>query len=293
MMETAVYDRANSKIYIEKQYKAKQLNFLYNTVLGRILLKLIFSTKTASKLFGTLNSGKGSIKKIKPFAEKYGIDLSEYGQSAYTSFNDFFTRKILPDKRPFAAGEDELAAVADSKLLVCKIEDDLKLKIKKSIYSVSELIKDKNISDDYRDGMCLIFRLTVDDYHRYCFFDSGRLTRTRSINGCLHTVGPISAQRHNVYSENHRIVNSLETDHFGNVLFIEVGALLVGKIVNREITDFKKGEEKGYFMMGGSTIVILFRKDTIEIDSDILAYSKQSIETKVRTGEKVGKRKLW
>ena len=70
---------------------------------------------------------------------------------------------------------------------------------------------------------------------------------------------------------------------------MEVGALMVGKIVNHQKSGlFSKGQEKGYFRFGGSTIVLLFRKDTIEIDRDILQNSIDGIETMVQYGEKIG-----
>ena len=82
----------------------------------------------------------------------------------------------------------------------------------------------------------------------------------------------------------------LKTDNFGDCVYIEVGALLVGKIVDHQIMDFNKGDEKGYFLMGGSTIVILLKGSTVKIDGDILVHSAQGIESKVKMGEKIGVR---
>jgi phosphatidylserine decarboxylase len=70
---------------------------------------------------------------------------------------------------------------------------------------------------------------------------------------------------------------------------IEVGAMLVGRIKNANKTTFKKGEEKGYFDFGGSTVVLLVNKD-IKIDDDILAQSAKGIETKVSYGERIGEK---
>lgn len=289
-MEVKVYDRKSSVIYKEEQFKAKQSDFLYNTVAGRVLLKLFIASKTFSRLNALSNSGRKSIKKIKPFIEKYNIDMTDFEQKEYSSFNDFFARKFLPDKRPVAADKNALIAVADSKLSVYKIDDKLEIKIKNSVYTLEELTRDSKISGDYAAGTCLVFRLTVDDYHRYCFFDSGKLVSTKTINGCLHTVGPVSAERYKVYSENYRCVSFLKTEHFDETVTIEVGALLVGKIISHPMTDFKKGDEKGYFLMGGSTIVILLKRGTVKIDGDILVHSEQGIETKVKMGEKIGER---
>ena len=73
---------------------------------------------------------------------------------------------------------------------------------------------------------------------------------------------------------------------------VEVGAMLVGRIVNYHgERAVKRGEEKGMFEFGGSTIVMLFEKDRIEIDSDILRNSANGDETIVKYGEKIGKSK--
>lgn len=289
-MEVEVYDRAANKIFFEKQYKAQQADFLYNTFAGRILLRLFIASKTFSKLNAISGSGKKSVKKIKPFIEQYNIDMTDFGDTAYESFNDFFIRKTLPGKRPFSVLKDDLIAVADSKLTVFDINDALEIEIKESVYTVDELLKDKGASQAFAGGTCLLFRLTVDDCHRYCFFDNGRQTGSKIINGCLHTVGPVSAKRYKVYKENFRVASFLETRNFGDCVYMEVGALLVGKIHNHDITDYKKGDEKGFFSPGASTIVLLFKKDTVRIDDDIRAYSKKGIETKIKMGEKIGVR---
>ena len=289
-MDIQVYDRASSTVYLENQFKQKQANFLYNKAVGRILLKLFIATRTFSRLNAVANSGKKSIKKIKPFIEKYNIDLSDFPAKEYRSFNDFFTRKLLPGKRPFSDSNDALIAVADSKLSIYKIDENLNIAIKNGVYTINELTGDTNISSDYAGGVCLVFRLTVDDYHRYCFFDSGKVISRKSINGYLHTVGPLSSKRYKVLSENHRVVTMLKTDHFGESLYIEVGALLVGKIINHKVLEFAKGDEKGYFALGGSTVVVLLHKDIVKIDDDILEYAKQAIEIKVKMGEKIGVR---
>lgn len=130
----------------------------------------------------------------------------------------------------------------------------------------------------------------MDDYHRYIFFDSGTLDRTYYIPGRLHTVSPIVYDFYRVFQENSRQVSVLETEHFGTVVQVEVGALMVGKIVNYPVQTFQKGEEKGYFEFGGSTIILLLEPNQVEIDSLILKYSKQGMEVKVKLGTVLGKK---
>lgn len=281
-----IWDRKRNIFYEEKEYGKKKLDFLYNTFLGRILLKLIFSRVWFSKLQAIYQNSKISKRKILPFILKYNVDMSVYENQSYNSFADFFKRKRIIKNKTF---ENELIAIADSKLQVFSIQDNLELKIKQSIYSLNELIQDEQIVKKYKDGTCLIYRLSMDDYHRFMFLDDGNIINSKKIKGVLHTIRPIS-KRYNVFCQNSRQVTFLNTKNFGRVIQIEVGAMLVGKIVNYKKINFKRLEEKGYFDFGGSTIVQLFEKEKIKIDGDILAKSKENIETKVEIGMKIGEK---
>jgi phosphatidylserine decarboxylase len=282
-----IYDRARAQTYKEKQYKGRLLGFLYNKSLGRILLKAATS-RLFSRAYAIYMGSKWSKKKIAPFIKQYGVIMDDYKKGGYKSFNHFFARKILPNKRPFSKRPQDLIAIADSKLTYYKIDGKLRLYIKGSRYSVSRLLKSQKAAEKFKGGSCLVFRLTVDDYHRYCYFDNGETLYTKKINGRLHTVSPISNGKIPVFHENYREASILKTENFGYVAQIEVGALLVGKINNYNKPSFKKGAEKGFFEMGGSTIILFFTKGKIKIDSDILYYSGKGIETKVKMGMAVG-----
>ena len=281
-----VYNRTSKSIDEDIQYGKKYLNFLYNTFFGRIVLKLVINS-IFSKIYGKYNNMSISKKKIKRFINKYNINIKEYEEKEYVSFNDFIIRKkkeTYYDKR-----KNVFIAPADSKLLIYKIKDDMTIKIKQSIYTIEELILDDIDLKHFKNGNCFIFRLSMDDYHRYCYIDSGKIERVKKIKGKLHTVSSIS-NKHKVYSQNTRICNYMTTDNFGEIIYIEVGALLVGKINNCNKNNYNKGDEKGYFELGGSTIVIL-TSDKIKIDDDIIEYSSKGIETKVKYGEKIGELK--
>ena len=56
--------------------------------------------------------------------------------------------------------------------------------------------------------------------------------------------------------------------------------------------EVKKGEEKGYFEFGGSTIVLLLQYGKVRMDSDLIENSENGYETIVRMGERIGKCKL-
>lgn len=271
----------------------KALELLYRTTGGRLLLK-IMTTPIISEIVGKFMDSPFSVFLIKPFVEKSGVNLSEYRRKKYKSFNDFFTRKIRPELRPIDFTENAVISPCDSKLTVYEINNKNIFKIKDSYYRIADLLRNNFISRRYKGGYCMIFRLCVDDYHRYCYIDNGIKTDNVFIKGELHTVNPIALEKYNIYKRNSREYTILHTENFGDVIQIEVGAMLVGRIKNRHwnMHCFTKGEEKGMFEYGGSTVVLLFENGTISVDSDILANSAQGIETVVKYGEKIGTKKL-
>jgi phosphatidylserine decarboxylase len=135
----------------------------------------------------------------------------------------------------------------------------------------------------------LIFRLTVDDYHRYCYMADGQKEANVKIPGVLHTVNPIANDVVPIYKENAREYSILHTEHFGDVLMMEVGALLVGKIVNHPTApQVRRGDEKGFFRFGGSTVILIFKPGTLVPDADLVENSNMGFETVVKYGEKIG-----
>lgn len=268
------YDLKNNK-YIEKEDNSYGLSFLYNTKIGRIFLK-IFINPLISNIYAKLMNSKISKIKINHFIKKNNINIDEYEKKDYSSFNDFFKRKIKDNKRKLETG---LISVCDSKLSVYEILNNKTFKIKNSLYTISELIGENN---NYK--YALIFRLCVDDYHHYIFPDNGRIIKTKKIEGVLHTVRPIAHKKNKVFFENTRNITFLDCDSLGEVCYIEVGAMMIGKIVNHKIKDFKKGDEKGYFEFGGSTVIMLL-KNKININQKIIDNTKKDIETIVKLGE--------
>ena len=282
VMKMFVYNRETNKIEEKEEYGEKILHFLYDTYIGRIILKLFVARPFFSKLRAKKQKSIRSKEKIKQFIEKYKIDMSEYDDE-YDTFNDFFIRKRKIENK---SKQNELVAIADSNLIAYNIDENLKIDVKYSTYNLEELLNEKLDISKYKNGYCLIFRLSIDDYHRYVFPDDGKYIKRYHINGILHTVRPISS-RYRVYSRNTREVSVLQTENLGEIIQIEIGALLVGCIKNNDVKSFKKLDEKGYFEYGGSTIILLL-KDNVKIDEDIIENSKKSIETKVKIGEKVG-----
>jgi phosphatidylserine decarboxylase len=217
--------------------------------------------------------------------EQYDISVEDCTEQSFPNFNAFFTRQRKNVADHTAPGE--LPAVADSKLSALPIEKNSRFFVKGVEYTVGELLEDEELARRYEGGMCLIFRLAPDDYHRYAFPDRGTAEDTHEIKGVLHTVNPIAGTM-KVYRRNSRHYTILHTEHFGEMIQMEVGATLVGKICNHGHRSYRKLEEKGYFAYGGSTVILLCKRGRVAIDRDILDYSVQGIETKVSLGERIG-----
>ncbi len=280
-----IYDRKTKTYEDIVQYGAGKLDFLYNNPVGRIFLGIAVSP-FVSNIYASKNAKKSSAKKIPAFIKEHNIDMSDFEDREYKSFTDFFTRKIRYGKRPVDMTPGALISPADSKLLVYEIEKDTVMRIKGRTYTADEILGDSENAKEFAGGYALVFRLTVDDYHRFCYPDKGCLISKRFIKGKLHTVSPVS-KNHKIYMENTRLVNLLKTEKFGTIAYIEVGAMLIGRIVDNGTDVFEKGQEKGYFEPGGSTVIIMVRN--VEIDKDIMAQSASGIETKVRYGERIGR----
>lgn len=274
-------------IYYQKG-QAKSLSFLYNTGIGRTCLKFLIKP-SVSKISGRFLNTNISTLMIKNFVKKNNIDMNEYEQRKFRSYNDFFTRKIANGKRSIDMNKKAFISPCDAKLSVYSIDNTSTFSIKDSYYTVKDLLGGNELYKDYQNGLCLIFRLAVDDYHRYCYIDNGTKSNNTFINGELHTVQPIALGNYNIYKRNCREYTILHTENFGDIIQVEVGALLVGKIVNfHNEYSFKKGEEKGMFEFGGSTIVLLVKENVIEIDQELIHNTKLGLETIVKYGERIG-----
>ena len=261
---------------------------LYGSAFGRMLLKPLVSPVVSRAAGCFLSTGLSKVF-IKGFIKSNHIDMSQFEDVPYRSYNEFFARKIRSAARPVCMDTAALIAPCDSKLTALPISPESVFTIKHTPYTVESLLRSPDLTGKYQGGYALIFRLTVDDYHRYCYIADGSKGDNVRIPGVLHTVNPVANDHFPIYKENAREYSILHTEGFGDVLMMEVGALLVGKIVNHhQAACVQRGQEKGYFQFGGSTVILLLEKNAAVIDPDILENSRSGLETVVRMGEKIG-----
>ena len=320
----SIIERKTGRLIQEEEYGQKAIYFLYHHFLGRLLLKMIFARPYFSFLRGLYYNSFLSKKDIAPFVEKYGLS-KELLKKNYQSFGAFFSRKEAVNLREAGkentkengeawkeklrekgqARKQAFYATASGKLLAYKIDQEgqiifsgsenngesnlLPLEIKGNFYSIEKILKAR-CPEFLKGGTLLVFRLSLPDYHRYIFPARGRILRTKKIKGRLDSVRK-EAAHFKAFSENKREISLLELEGMGKILHVEGGAMLVGHIHNHRANQlpfrFAAGEEKGYFSLGGSTIVELLN-EKIVIDEDLFENTNKGLETKLEIGERIG-----
>ncbi|ORX54358.1 hypothetical protein DM01DRAFT_1362795 [Hesseltinella vesiculosa] len=299
-----VIQRASGEFHYEEQPIFTRIG-MHLLFAGRAQEKLVHS-EMMHKLFlheskkqGIFFSDPKSTKQIPSFVSHYGIDMSEYVQqdlAAYKNFNDFFTRAISPAARPIAEPEnkDIIVSAADCRLNVFKnITDATTFWIKGKNFTLANLLQDDALATSLDGGAIAIFRLAPQDYHRFHVPSHCTVQSIKDIAGTYYTVNPCTVREElDVFTENRRQVITMKNHRDQPFALVAIGALLVGSI---ELTNCKqgatltKGQEAGQFCYGGSTVVVVFPKDTVQWDDDLLQHSTQSFETLIHVGDHIGK----
>lgn len=275
---------------IEKEWSVQDclLEGLYSHKAGRMLLKPLLSPHV-SRMGARVMQARASAFLIPFFIRHHAIPMEDYELVSYRSFHDFFIRKLAEGARTVEQTPEVFVSPCDSRLSVYKIDAECTFSVKHTIYTVESLLKSRRLAERFAGGFVWVFRLCVDDYHRYIYVDDGMVSRHYRIPGLFHTVNPVANEVCPVYKENRREYCLLKSQNFGTVLQMEVGAMFVGRIENRPgERHVCRGEEKGNFAFGGSTIILMTQKGRVIPDGDILRHSKSGVETKVKLGTRVG-----
>ncbi|MBS2126172.1 phosphatidylserine decarboxylase ['Fragaria x ananassa' phyllody phytoplasma] len=266
--------------------------FLYHNIeknlFKRILVKILI-TRPISWIVTLYWYTHWSCRYAQKIIKKHQIMINNFEKNKFKSYNDFFTRKY----KTITFERDNAAFISpcEAKLSIYPITKNAFYCIKDTDYSLFDLLQNPSLASQYQEGYLLVFRLEPHDYHRYLFVDEGIfLGKPHKIKGKLHTVNPIAFQSFNVFKENTREYSVLQTKNFYQIVQMEVGALLVGKIKNHVCQSFQKGQEKGFFECGGSTVVILVKKNIVSFDPRILKHTQQNWETQIKIAEVIGKK---
>ncbi len=293
MSEIRYWNRTTGREETESVYGGGGVRFLYGNPRGKKLADVL-AWRVWSQAMGAWQSSRWSARGIETFAHQYGIDLGEFEvpASGFRSFNDFFVRRFKAGKRSFAQDGRAFPAFSEARYLAWESgRAPDAFPVKGRDLSPEALLDSSEKAKPFTGGAVFLARLAPVDYHRYHYPDSGRVTDHYWVRRKLHSVNPMAlSSLGEVFSQNTRRVSLLETDHFGQLAYIEVGAMGVGRIAQThdESRPFERGEEKGTFMFGGSTVIVLTQPGRIKPDADLLERTSKRLETWVKLGEKIG-----
>jgi phosphatidylserine decarboxylase precursor len=258
-----------------------------------------FCLITVRKLLRSMSFKQGkkyddpaSASQIPGFINFHQLDMSEVllPVSDFKTFNEFFYRELKPGARPCSAPDVPQIVVspADCRCVVFnKLEEAQKVWVKGRGFSVERLLGNAYPEEveRYKGGASLgIFRLAPQDYHRFHIPVDGVLGEPRTIEGEYYTVNPMAIRSAlDVYGENVRVLVPIQSEVFGRVMVVCVGAMLVGStvITRKKGEKVKRAEELGYFKFGGSTLLVLFEPGVMRWDEDLVANSQGALETLV------------
>lgn len=316
-----VQDRATGLLIEEKipVYVRLGIRLLYQSAASRgaiesKMIKRMLQSMTVKQ--GRKFETPSSVRQILQFCKFHRINVDEIflpdlkeGQqvtlkdlpSYFKNFNQFFYRKLKPGSRPIAAPENPrvLVSPADSRMnAFASVASAQELWIKGDAFSVKTLLDDAKMASYYENGYLAVFRLAPQDYHRFHHAVDGVVGPSKHIEGTYYTVNPMAIRDSflSVYTENVRTITYINSDHFGQVAYVAIGAMMVGSIIltDSEGQRVKRGDEHGYFAFGGSTVILIFPPKIgdegmkIVWDEDLVANSNSTLETVVKMGTRIG-----
>jgi phosphatidylserine decarboxylase len=291
MQEIRYFNREKNRIETERVYGEAALRWLYTSPAGKLLADWVLSRRLVSEAYGRLQSSRWSSAKVDRFVREFRIPMQDFEPGPFTSFNDFFIRRFRAGKRPFCQAQGDFPAPAEGRYYAFEsVHPERKLPVKGEALSARALIADPEQARPFENGPVLLARLCPVDYHRYHYPDRGRTLASFQIPGRYHSVNPLAlAHRGDIFITNERRVSLLDTANFGKLAFIEVGAICVGRIVQThdESQAFERGQEKGYFLFGGSTVILLGEPGRWKPDADLLEQTAKNRETFVKIGTRV------
>ena len=281
-------DRRTGERVVESVMGDKALRFAYETLAGRTLWSVLFGSKFLSALMGRRYDSpksKNDIRKLASIpgcrAEEAEKPLEEYG-----SFNEFFTRRLKPGSRPVGEG---FVSPADGRLrLYLNADVDRPFPLKGAKRSLREVFSPSAPLGSEAVDIAVV-RLAPVDYHRFHFpCDCTTREPVLTLPGKYHSVNPIALVRYpDVYALNERQIVRCEAP-FGPCWLVDVGAFGVGTIVQTYGGEsHRKGDEKGYFKFGGSTVIVVTEAGALKFDGDLVRNSADGLETRVFCGERI------
>jgi phosphatidylserine decarboxylase len=284
-----VWDRQRGKLVQEWMEDHK---LTYETEPDHSIAQWVKSHPIYDWLYAAYENSRLSKREVEPFIRKYGIDMSEFESVEYRSFAEFFDRRFRPGARSFPTAPEQMGAFAEARYLAWERWDaPQQFPVKGHSLSAEQILGNAQRARPFLDGPVLLVRLAPVDYH-HVHSDHGRTLEHNRLGKRLWTVNwHALLNKPDILFSNERNITILETANFGRLAFVEVGALSVGRIVQVHPLDtpFERGEEKSVFRFGGSAIVVFGEPGAWRPVNDVLAHTKDGVETFVRLGEPIAR----
>ena len=291
------FDRRTGKLIKECVSNPKVQYWVAHSKMVRNTINALFNRQWYCRLYGKWVDRAASQKNVSKFAKNFQIDITEVEKPIhqYPNLNAFFSRKLKPGARPFVEDPSIFCSPADGKILVYpQLDERTQLPIKGSYVDISALLTSISDARPFHGGAACIVRLAPYDYHRFHFPVEGRASQPKEIDGRYYLVNPLALSiKPDLFAHNKRTVTYIETEHFGRFAYIEVAGFAVGRIIQTHAPGaVRRGQEKGYFQFGGSTLVLLFEPDKIIFDQDLIDHTQTNTEVQVQTGTQIGKQRI-
>jgi len=289
------FNRETGKTEIEQVYGEGFLRWTYGHPAGALALWGFVKRPFFSAWYGRRMSTPESAARVAPFIERYGLDAADFADEpeSFASFNEFFYRKLKPEARPVDEDPASIVFPADGRHLGFQKATDVEgVFVKGQKWNLPALLGDEKLAERYAEGTLVLSRLCPVDYHRFHFPVAGVPGETRLIDGPLFSVSPIALRKKLAYLwTNKRTVTLLETERFGTVLLLEIGATCVGTIhqTYQPGAAVEKGAEKGFFAFGGSSTITIFEPGKVVLEPDLAAHSARQTELYAKVGTRMAR----
>lgn len=287
----AIWDRTEGKKFEEWMDDSPDT---YETIPQKSFSQRFRAHILYAALIGLYQGSPLSKREIKPFIDKYHIDMSQFEDHDYSSYDDFFIRKFKPGERAFPVPSGELGAFAEARYFGWeKFTAEQQFPVKGRSLNAEQMLGSAERARPFVDGPLIVARLSPVDYHHVHYPDAGRTLDRHKMGRRLWTVTWTAMQnKPDLYIENEREIQILETENFGRLAIVEVGALTVGRIEQVHPVDqaFQRGEQKSVFHFGGSAVVLFGEPGAWRPTDDLLEHTQEGVETLVKLGDTVAKR---
>ena len=239
--------------------------------------------KKLAEAWGQFLDTPASASGIPSFVALPNFNIGDYivEPSGWLTFNQFFAREVKPGKRPIAEPRNDrvIASPADATFAgKWDIDANSKVTVKGVTWPVTKLLDGSPYQDAFKNGIYTHSFLNVGDYHRYHVPVAGEIKEVRNIHGRVYldvirrpdgTLYPVDGETYQVDQERGLIVIDSPEVGLVAVLPVGMGAISSVKLTPEVGAKLQKGDEFGFFLFGGSDIVMLFQNKKVVIDAEV------------------------